>query len=449
MAKINLFFILLTVISTSVTSSLIATNSEIIVTNFIEKDHTLEKGIYIIENNVKVSKNATLTVKSGCKLYFRKGASLKIDGGLILEGKPNNLIELTSEDKENEGFGIVISGSTKDKVIIINYTKFSYLLVPLNFEKNWVRKKINIEDNVFENIITGEKSIIIRCPDEITSRDTIEFNFSKNNFIQNNSSIFIENIESNLLNLQFRYNLITQNYFFGFEVGSSLNAPVSTTYNKNDQAFLADFSGNSIFNNFLLHSSNDTVIQEVNFGIQGRAEKYSLNDNYFGNKNIPQIQKTFDHFSNHQFSPFVFIDTALQVPSDSVHGHIWKISINNNELVPKNFLPLLTEQKLEIQISYNRSLIVREGINYITYSFFDKIDNELKTKSLSCALKLNKENKSISFISKDEVYIKNPNGYFSINGLTDNDGFRVPKVYIGKEQFKVFLINNNIKINLE
>ncbi|MDQ3191193.1 MAG: hypothetical protein M3Q58_06345, partial [Bacteroidota bacterium] len=119
----NPFFVLIIILS-SVSQLLMAENT--VLNHFIEKDKTLERGVYIIENNVKISKDATLTVKSGSKLLFRKGASLKVDGGLILEGAPNNLIEITSENIQSEGYGIIISGINREKKIVIHFSKFSY-----------------------------------------------------------------------------------------------------------------------------------------------------------------------------------------------------------------------------------------------------------------------------------------------------------------------------------
>ncbi|MDQ3192408.1 MAG: hypothetical protein M3Q58_12515, partial [Bacteroidota bacterium] len=281
------------------------------------------------------------------------------------------------------------------------------------------------------------------------SREEIPFSFSKNNFTKNNSSIFIEDLESDILNLRFNYNLITQNYFLGFEVGGRLNAPISVNYNKKELKYTTTFLGNSIFSNYLLHNTNDTVIQEVNFGIRGRAEKFSLDTNYFGIKSHIEIQKSFDHFNNHQASPYLSLNGILISPSDSVHGHIWKIAINTIVLEENANLPAITSQKLGMQINYNRPLLVRQGINYVSYIYFDETGKELKTKSLSCALKLDQINKNIQFTTNDDVYIKNPVGYFSFTGLTDNEGITVPKVYAGKEQFKIYLINNNLNFNLE
>ena len=402
--------------------------------DFFERDTTLEKGVYVIDNNVKIGKNATLTIKAGCRLYFKKGASIRVDGGILFAGISKSNIEVTSENREDEGYGIIISGSDADAEIIINYTNFSNLLVPLNFEKNWARNSVSIENNTFQNIVTGEPCIIINKPDEISTHEEIPFIFSANNFIFNNSSVSIENVDSDVLNLQFYNNLITSNYYFGFELGGGLYSPFTAGFNNKDAKYQTIFLGNSIYNNYMLNDANDSIIKEVNFGIKGRGEKYLLDNNYFGNKPSAEIQKTFDHSINNPGAPFISVAKPLQLPSNMTHGHVYKVLFNG--IVPiNNARPEIKEEVLKVTVNYNRPLMIREGVNYVNYSYFDSTENKLITKGLTSSLQIDKENFVIIFTIKDDIYLKEKQGYFTIIGFLDNEGFMVPRVQFGKELF--------------
>jgi len=405
-----------------------------ILPDFFVKDTILTKGSYLVENNVKIGKNATVTFKAGCKIYFRKGASVKVDGGIVFEGLSRTNIDITSENKEEEGYGFIISGSNPKAEISINYTNFSNLLVPLNFEKNWVRASVTIENSSFQYINTGEPSIIINKPDEITATEDISFFFSTNNFIYNNSSIFIESLDSDVLDLQFYNNLITCNYYFGFELGGALYAPVSTSFNNKDAKHQAVFLGNSIYNNYMLHDVTDSIIQEVNFGIKGRGENFSLDNNYFGNKTSSEIQKTFDHSNNNSSAPFLSAAKPLKTPAAKAHCHIYKVLFNGVEPL-LNKRPELTQEALEITIAYNRPLQIREGVQYITYSYQDTTANKIVKVGLQSKLTVDKEKFTIVFTINDNIYLKQKIGYFTIAGLIDNEGFMIPRIEFGKELF--------------
>ena len=86
-----------------------ATPWRTVLQDYFDKDTVLEKGIYEIENNVKVSKSATLTIKAGTKIYFKKGASLivalkEFSGSITLRG----LLKRIRRSKDAAGFAVII-----------------------------------------------------------------------------------------------------------------------------------------------------------------------------------------------------------------------------------------------------------------------------------------------------------------------------------------------------
>lgn len=402
--------------------------------SLIEKDTTISKGTYIIENNVKIMKNATLTITQGAKFYFKNGASIRVDGGIKITGNPRHIVEFTSQDENDEGYGIIINGNNPEKEISIEYANFNHLLIPLNFEKNWIRKSVTIKNCTFQDINTGEASIIISRPDELSAENEIPFIFSLNNFVFNNSSIFIENLDSDVLNLQFFKNLITSNYYYGYEVGGGICAPINATINNPDAKFTGTFLANSLYQNYLLHDSNDSIVKEVNFGIKGRAEKYSLDNNYFGIKTPAEIQKTFDHSINDPNAPFITVATPLKTPHMSTHGHIYKVLFNGVE-PQKNRRPFTDKEDLKVTIIYNRPFLIKDGVNYVSYTYLNPEDGKTYTVGLTSKFDIDKANNTLNFVIKNDVYLKFPQGYFTIRGLVDEENFMVPKEQYGKELF--------------
>ena len=163
---------------------------------FISEDKTLTPNkVYVVKYNVKVGKNAVLTVNPGTKVFFDAGTSLVVEGGLNIEGAPNNFAEFTSRNPNAPGNGILIRGG-QGKDISIRYAFFNQLNVPLRFESEWSRKNVIIEKNVFTEMYTGESNILITSPmvDYQPGGDnSVNLSFSNNSFHDNWGSIFIEN----------------------------------------------------------------------------------------------------------------------------------------------------------------------------------------------------------------------------------------------------------------
>jgi hypothetical protein len=417
--------------------------------SFIDKDKTLERGNYIVSTNIKVSKNATLTIKNGVRLLFKSGTSIRVDGGLIIDGKINSMVTITSEDAENEGIGFFITGKNPEKEISISYANFSRLLIPITFDNNWYRKNVMIENNLFEYIVTGEPGLIIKRADELSQKEPIKFSLSKNNFINNNCSILIEDFESDILDLNIHNNLFTNNYFYGFELGGVSNSPISGTFDHGGKKFKASFKGNTIFNNHLISSNNDTVLQEINFGIRGRGESFELNENFFG-FTVLNLDKKFDHFVNNPSAPFLVTSGLLVQPSDTVHGHIWKIIMNEDTLKNWGVLPQITSSQNEIKVFYNRSLNVRDGVQYLKYTYLSETGSgfQLVEKTLLSTLVLDKENKSITFTIKDDIISKNTLGYITVSGINDNENFKIPPVYLGRNNLNSYIAKNKLKVTV-
>ncbi|MBL7102829.1 MAG: hypothetical protein ISS18_00730 [Bacteroidales bacterium] len=411
-------------------NNLFAQNEKNILEDFVSGIKILDGGTYIINKNVKITKGGSLIIKSGTEILFGVGTSVIVEGALNIQGSSDNFVTISSVDKSNEGFGFDITGVNESN-INISYAKFSNLIIPLIFSRNWYRAKVTIENNIFENIRTGEAGIAINSPDILLAENVIDFSFSGNQYSSNSSNIFIYNLESNVIDLKFKYNVITGNIFKGYEIGGENITPVYSIYNSSGKKYKADISGNSIFNNFLVNDQDNTIITELNFGITGIGGKFSIPGNYFGNKSKEEILKTFDHFSNNNSSPFLDPDPYLAMPSDLTQCFIWKIYIENQEVDPNTIINKTDRQK--IRLFFNKPIRKTQDDISIKYFYYDqasKIIRDFKREDIR--FELSDNSKECTIYLTDSIFIKKGLGYFEIGGLIAPEGFTVPKIEIGR-----------------
>ena len=415
----------------------------------LAQNKVCKRGVYTIESNLKVVKGATLTFEPGCRIFFKPGVVVSIEGGLNLQGIKHNMIEITSEDPSEEGIGFVITGANNEKDIKISYTKINHLLIPLKFEKNWTRNSVSITNNIFQDIITGEPGIIVKSVDRITSNTSIPFVFSKNNFVNNNSRIYLQNIESEVLNFDFSYNLISHNYFYDYQSGIGGNAPVSVVFHDNkSKRKKIEFIGNSFYDNVVRNDSTGAIVRQSNFGVRGAAEQFNLDGNYFGGRLSNDLQDYFDHFTTYDGAPYIVVNSPLLTPSELAHGQICKTLLNGIK-IDHDYQFAASNQKLNLQVFSNRLYLLIEGLKFVTYNYYDGSQQKMISHEVECTYVLDQDNKKIDFDLNDEIYIDNHIGYITIKGLRDEEGFEIPSIHIGKEWFDQYMIDNDFKITAE
>ena len=440
--NINKFIISILIIVLGSNYCLEAQNN--IIPNYIEDEKIIEKGIFLITANVKVSPGGSLIIRDGAELLFYSGTSIIVEGSLKIFGEPDNFIKISSKDLSSEGFGFEFNGLNNTE-IEIQYAEFSNLIMPIKFNSNWGRKHVNIENNIFRNNNSGESSIVILSPDVLLENEAINFSFSKNVFASNQSNIFIDQLESEILNLRFLNNVITDNYYEGYEMGGAFNAPIFSTFDSDDKKFQTTFSENSIFNNYLINNRNDTIISEINFGIQGIGERYTLGSNYFGTINESIIVKSFDNFLNNNSSPLIELQPPLAAPSENAPGHIYKIFLNGNKV---NYNTVFEPNIFDtIHLFFNKAISRRLSKLKLSYAYFDTLSNRIIIETLKNAHISYKLNRKEAFvvITGDESENQS-NGFIILNGLKDNDGFIIPEINIGKNSLYKELCKNNIPV---
>ena len=401
--------------------------------------------VYIIRHNVKINNGATLTIPGNCKLLFDKGTSLVVEGGLNIAGKPNEFVEISSSDKNAQGVGILVRGSAGAD-ITIKYAKFSKLSTPISFDMDWYRANVTIENNEFKELNTGESAILLNTPFNklynVMDKKTA-FSFSYNNFVNNWGSIYIENLQDNVLDLHFNSNLVTNNVVYGVDMGVPTNTPVFGFYDASDKRFKAELKGNSIFGNYQINAATDTIIREVSIGVQGDGETFKVPNNFFRSSDPVYVSSTFDHFYQNNTLPLLTPEPISTEPSEAVHAHIWKVNLAGEEI--KNYAELpanLPAKDVTFVITFNRA-VTAFGNTQLESVFYDTINNGIKINPITVSnASFSNGNKTYTFTVDDASFMRNTLGYLVITNFKDADGFETPDFTIGQKK----AINNYSKL---
>ncbi len=404
---------------------------------FISADQVLTPNrIYLVKFNTKVGKGATLTINAGTTVVFDENTSLVIEGGLKLNGAPNNFIEFTSLKVRKAGNGILIRGD-EGKDIDITYTVFKSLSVPIRFESEWYRKNVKIEKNVFTELYTGESNVLITRPVVAYERGvdySARMSFSNNVFANNWGSIFIENFEDNLLKLEFNNNLITNNVVFGIDIGIPSNTPVFGIYDDIGYDNKMQMRDNSIFGNYQINSSTDTIIREISVGIQGDGKDFGIPNNFFRSRDGEYISSTFDHFYQNSELPLLKSEPFLTEPKEATPPHIWKVFINGAEIKNYDELPETEPRDARFDVYFNKPVSAINNTQLETM-VYDTISNTFQRNPVTITQqKWSPDRKVYSFVVSNASFFRNNLAHVIITNFKDQEGFLVPDFAIGRKK---------------
>jgi hypothetical protein len=407
----------------------------VVLEGFIESTLSLNSSkIYVVNHNVKISKTATLNIEKNTTVLFTHTSTLVIEGGLNVTGAPNEFVTFTSVDPEYRGAGIVIRGSNGAD-INIKYAKFFKLSLPLNFELDWFRNNVNVQHSLFRDINTGESAIVVAMPLGAflgATDKTCTFNFSNNHFINNWGSVFFENFQDNILNLNFSNNVFMNNVVYGIDKGIPSNTPVFGLFDDSERKYLSKINENSVYGNYQINASTDTIIREISFGIQGKGEKFAIPNNYFRSTDPAYISSTFDHFYQNNELPLLISEPFLRIPSPTAHAHIYKVNIEKKEVFNYGMLPNTANQNVPFEVFFNRP-VQPFGVAQVTWVYFDTVNKKIGIDTVKIMnSSLSGDKKQFNFTVADASFMKNGLGYIVISHFKDEEGFEVPEFPIGQ-----------------
>lgn len=432
---INLVFVFFASALLNVAYAQEASSDTTVLEGFYESPLTLKSGrIYVVNHNVKIAKGTVLNVEKNAVVLFSHTSSLVLEGGINVNGEPNAFAIFASKDNEYRGAGIVIRGSEGGD-INIKYAKFLKLSMPLNFEMNWYRANVNVQNTLFKDVNTGESAIVVAMPlgaflgktDKVTN-----MNFTNNNFINNWGSIFFENFQDNLLNLNFSNNVITNNVVYGIDKGIPSNTPVFGLYDNAERKYMARITENSIFGNYQINASTDTIIREISFGIQGKGEKLSIPNNFYRSVDPAYISSTFDHFFQNNELPLLIAEPFLRTPSPAAHAHIYKVNMGGVEVKNYDEIPQVSNQNVAFEVFFNRP-VSPIGNAQLRWVYFDTTNRSLEQDTIAISnAQLSADKKQFNFTVADASFLKQGIGYLVISNFIDETGFEVPEFPIGQ-----------------
>ncbi|HXH19627.1 MAG TPA: DUF6089 family protein, partial [Chitinophagales bacterium] len=323
---------------------------------------------------------------------------------------------------------------SEGKDISIQYAKFSQVTNPLKFDNDWYRENVRVQHNIFTNIFTGEPIIYIISPSALVQGRKTNFIFSNNSYTSNWGSIFIDNFQSDVMDLQFTDNLLTNNVVYAIKQGDPSNALIYGLFDDVRSKYQVKFSGNSIFGNYQINSSADTIIREVGIGIQGSGESLAIPDNYFRSTDANYISSTFDHFYQNSNLPLLKVEPVAAAPDESVPPHIYKVNLNGKDITNYSTLPPSSSRDAVFEVFFNKP-VDAFGDHQFESIVYDTSKNELVINPVPTAdNKWSPDHKKYTFRISNASFLNNQVGYVVITNFKDKDGTEVPDFTIGQQK---------------
>ncbi len=399
--------------------------------NQVREDLTLSEGVYIIKGTSYVKKGVKLTITGDASLLLAKNATVRIDGALIIQGKPNKLINITSADKQHPGNGIVINGVSSDQSVVIDYVRFDYIKKPITFEFRWSRDSVAITNSVIKRSRYEGAAVEVKEIDNLLTPRKIYFDFKGNTFSNSTSSILLSNITSDLLTIHIRENVITRNEYTGRMRNGVFTSPLYMTYNNYQNNDKPSIENNSIFDNFYSMFYADTFdIGRTNVSIIGNAGELSLSNNYFGDPEKREIEETFDFISANYQAPFLYIEEAKNIPPNYLNGHFYEVIINGEELDERAVLKLHKNKVKTIELRFNRPVIDGEDFG-VVYHFLR--DDTTVAVPIETNLKFSEGNQFAKVSLNEKLSKYSDHGYLELAGFYDSEGMDIPILSLGKK----------------
>ena len=148
-----------------------------------------------------VKKGEIYTVEAGQTIQFEPGATLKVEGSLIIKGTKESPVVINSSNPEMPGNGFMIVGIDESAVISMSNVKFQHLIQPLRFDPFWYRKSVRIEDISISNSNSGEPIVYVAGPFlDLRDKMDIDFKLLNSRFHNNTGSVLLEKVGADGIN---------------------------------------------------------------------------------------------------------------------------------------------------------------------------------------------------------------------------------------------------------
>ncbi|KAF0128255.1 MAG: peptidase S8/S53 subtilisin kexin sedolisin [Bacteroidetes bacterium] len=294
--------------------------------------------LYIVTDNIRISTGVTLTINPGTIIQFEPGRSIDVKGSLVAMGNFNDGFIKFSKNSSDYGKGISVGYGTSSALVNISYAIFEYQDPAIfDFGNSSI---VNINNCIFRYCGSSNPAVEIIG---ITNNKK----YNNNNFYYCSTSWVALSITMlNSFSNSFRYNNIIQNPTTS---GSGVLIEASSGQ--------LDFKRNNIFSNIA------PVATEYNLTLSQSMEYLELSGNYWGSRDSLYIKSTIKDFFYNAGWPIAKYYPFLLQPSDSAHGIVWKVEINdiliNKYDNPSNSstgLGVIGEETLKFDVYFNREM---------------------------------------------------------------------------------------------
>lgn len=394
----------------------------------IFSNKTLEKGRYLLSSNLRINKDAVLTIEAGSEIVFNPGTEMVVLGGIDIKGTTNKFVRMYSLNPSEEGVGINITGANAKAKINIEFASFESLLRPITFDDKWYRKEVRITNSQFKNINTNDAAILIADAEHIKNKDILPFEFTYNVFSDNFSNIHILNLNTYNVAFTITNNLFYNNSYYDYR-GRARNNPIYGSIDSDKDKLQLKFENNVIMHNYVFHDVADTLYDYSGFGVEGTAESISVANNYWGaDVSRPEIEQRTFGFNKDKFAPTVNVAPYLRrAPATS--AYIEKITIEGETYNPKMPSTDFIGKKIVLYFSKPLAKKQREVLSAV---YLDtSIGKVLSQKIGDYQFNYTNGSKTATLLIEKVVGIEHA-FYLKLSNLVDEEGFEVPSWDFGR-----------------
>ena len=230
-----------------------------------------------------VKKGETMTIDAGRVVEFEAGATLIVEGSLVVRGTSDKPVVLKSVDPQHPGNGIMVSGIDENGLIVMDNVRSNGLIQPLRFDPFWYRKSVDLKSIVFSGSTSGEPIIYVAGP-LLDLREGMDIKFSMNSlkFYNNSGSVLLEKVGSDGIVYEIDKLLFSENSLPGSDATMGvlhLDVARSVTEGQlkvGELAFNRNFSG-------------DKMVGLSMSGGNGTGSEKFLAQGVFGNDNVAEL----------------------------------------------------------------------------------------------------------------------------------------------------------------
>jgi hypothetical protein len=368
-----------------------------------------------------VKKGETLTIDAGRIVEFEAGATLIVEGSIVVRGTTDQPVIMKSMDLQNPGNGIMVKGIDENGSVVMDNVRISGLIQPLRFDPFWYRKSVDLKSMVISSANSGEPVIYVAGP-LLDLRDGMDIRFSMNSlkFYNNSGSVLLEKVGSDGIVYDLDKLLFSDNTLPGSDATMGvLHLDIARSVSEGqfkvgELAFNRNFSGDKSVG-VSMSGGNGTGAEK--FEVQGVFGNDNVSDLIYdrrANVRIPSLEvknmagldkysdeKNFIVSSNHMFGKVqmkVIGNPTVVKLEDSLGKPVYNNALRKGDTLELNYLegnptvvtlsngekfmvPKLTVSQLPSPIYRNIDTTL-SGIGMTLDSLIEKIRDSLEAQDL-------------------------------------------------------------------